>query len=98
MKEISELQQIEELSLNDKLLVKFSAPWCGPCRQLQPIIDSLTDLNIAEVNIDEAQDLAAELNIKSVPTMILFENSKEKSRILGFKTKNEIENFYKGEL
>ncbi len=79
---------------------KFSAPWCGPCRQLNPIIKSLKDdgYKIIDVNIDEEEEFSDKYNIKSVPTIMLTDDDGiEQRRLLGVKTKEEIINFIKGD-
>ena len=55
----------------NKGILYFSAPWCGPCQQLTPIIDSLSkDINIRKINVDYDTDLSQRYNVKSVPTLI----------------------------
>ena len=70
-------------------LIKFGAPWCGPCRQLAPIIDKLAEkfngtAIIGDVNVDNNQELAAQFSIRSVPTTIVFKDGEEVDRTLGF--------------
>ena len=69
-------------------LVKFSAPWCGPCRQLSPIIEKLAEdfdgkANICDLNIDDAQELAQQFAIRSIPTTVIFKDGVEVDRIIG---------------
>ena len=79
-----------------RVLYKFGAAWCGPCRQISPILDSLRaeGLNIIDVDIDEEQDLAQEYLIRSVPTLIMFENGKEVGRVIGSQSKEQIKDLY----
>ncbi len=78
-----------------RVLYKFGAAWCG-CRQINPILDSLKSegLNIIDIDIDKEQDLAQEYSIRSVPTLIMFENGKEVSRVVGFQSKEQIKDLY----
>ena len=64
------------------VLVDFWAPWCGPCKALGPTIDKLGDLYkgkavVAKVNIDDVPELAAEMEVSSIPTVKLFKGGKE---------------------
>jgi len=82
----------EDLNQEGKILVKFGAPWCGPCRMLAPIIESVSaeGYNVYDVNTDESEDLAIKYQIRSVPTSIVFENGKEVDRVIGAMTAQKI--------
>jgi len=76
-------------------LVDFNAPWCGPCRAQEPIIDQLSNeyngrALIAEMNVDENQQTALELGIQSIPTLALFRNGQELQRFVGLQSKNTL--------
>lgn len=78
-------------------LVQFSAEWCGPCRMLTPIISQLSeeyegkDINIMKVNVDENTELAQKFSVRSIPTVILFKETHEESRVLGMNPKTKYE-------
>lgn len=61
------------------VVVDFWAPWCGPCRALAPHLEAAAQkfdgkLRIAKYNVDEANEYAAKLGIRSIPTLIVYEN------------------------
>ena len=77
-----------------RIVVKFGATWCGPCKMITPVLDTLsterTDVTFAEIDMDECPELFSEKQIKSVPTMIYFQDGIEARRCVGVKGKGEI--------
>ena len=76
-------------------LMDFNAPWCAPCRTQEPILERLSiqyegKATISAMNVDENQDIAATLGIQSIPTMIIFKNSKEIQRFVGVQSENTL--------
>ena len=76
-------QQFKELVLSGKgrVLVDFSAVWCGPCRMLAPLVEQLaqeeeSQMSVYSVDVDACPDIAASFGISAVPTLILFEDGK----------------------
>lgn len=70
------------------VLADFWAPWCAPCRMVAPVVERIaTDLagrlKVAKVNTDETPELGNRFNVRGIPTLILFENGREKDRITG---------------
>jgi thioredoxin 1 len=77
-----------------RVLVDFWASWCGPCRMMAPVVEQLDedfgDLRVFKVNIDEEPTLAERYGVMSIPTLILFENGKEKARSVGLLPKEQL--------
>ena len=74
-------EKIIEASENKLIIVDFWAPWCGPCKQLTPILEKVVKKStekviLAKVNIDENQQIASQLRIQSIPTVFAFKNKK----------------------
>ncbi len=98
----------EEEVLNSDLLcvVDFWAPWCGPCKMLEPLISELTEeykekVKFVKLNVDENPVTAARYKIMSIPTLLFFKDKKIVDRIIGVYPKQEIakrlDNFLKDE-
>ena len=81
---------------NSTLFVQFSATWCGPCKALSNTIDQISEdieHTIYKMDIDNCHELCATLGIRSVPTLIRFENGKEIKRLTGNKSASELIEF-----
>ncbi len=107
--------QVIEASENKLIVVDFWAPWCGPCKQLTPILEKIISksgdkITLVKINIDENQQIAAQLRIQSIPTVYAFKDKQivnafqgviPESQIiefieksLGSKIKEDFTNFY----
>ena len=87
----------EEVINSDKTtIVDFYADWCGPCKMMSPVIDSIAEevssIKVGKLNVDEAQNIAASYNVMSIPTIIIFKNGKESKRFVGVTNKENILN------
>ena len=70
------------------ILVDFCAEWCGPCKQIAPILDQIAaempnQITIAKLNVDDYGDIAGRFNVMSIPTMLLFDKGEIKTKIVG---------------
>ena len=85
---ISDIDFNDIIANNKLVVVDFFATWCGPCRALSPYIDELATnhhhILFAKANIEETPIMANELDVKSLPCVIIFENGKEINRAVGF--------------
>jgi thioredoxin 1 len=78
-----------------KQILYFTASWCGPCRILGPIMESVKgQVNFSKLDVDVEQDLAVRYKVRSVPTLVLVENGVEKNRLVGVHQAPEILSFY----
>lgn len=80
---------------NGTVLVDFYADWCGPCRMMSPVVDEISNENtnakVGKVNCDEEMELAAEFEVMSIPTLIIFKNGEIVKTFVGVTPKEEIE-------
>ena len=95
------MTQIDEKEFEDlrskegKMLILFSADWCGPCKILKPQLDSLANeipgvFPFYSIDVNDSEKVTKEFGIRNIPTGIILENGEEKTRFLGAKPKDRI--------
>ena len=104
IKHITEAQfDAEVLQQKGIVLVDFYADWCGPCQMLGPILEEVADalgdrIKIVKVNVDEAQGLAQQYGVMSIPAVYLFDGGAKMSKFVGRKIKGRNHRFYRKRL
>jgi thioredoxin 1 len=76
---------------NDLILIDFWAEWCGPCKMVSPVLDSIsesTGLLVGKLNVDENPEKMQEYSVHSIPTMVLFKSGQPVKTIVGAKPKH----------
>jgi thioredoxin len=87
--------EVEIEQSSQPVLLDLWAPWCGPCLSLAPAIEQIASelagkVKVAKLNIDENPATTARFGVRSIPTMLLFKDGKERDRLVGLQSKSAI--------
>ena len=95
MIDVKTKEQYKELMEKERILIDFYADWCGPCKMMEPILEDVTNIEVARVNIDNFRTIAEKERILSIPTFKIFERGKVVKEKTGFMTREEFDEFIK---
>jgi thioredoxin 1 len=92
MIELTEQTFNEYINSQEKVLVDFWATWCEPCKAMVPILEDIHNetVTVAKVDVDKEMAVAKAQGIRSMPTLILYENGVETKRLIGAQPKNKV--------
>lgn len=82
---------------NSLELLKFHAPWCGPCKTMNPIVESVIsefeDIKLKGINVDEDPDSAVKYEVRNIPLLILLKNGEKVGSLIGLHSEEEVKAF-----
>ena len=97
MKLLTEKEFETAINANQKVILQFSAEWCGPCKTLSPMLEKqtehLSDVTIYKIDIADQTSLAKKFNVRSIPKLVLFVDGSLKKEAVGMMNESKLQNF-----
>lgn len=99
MATIATKENFSEVTAGPITIVDFWAPWCGPCKMVDPILEQLEPqfadkINFVKMNVDDNQELAEQFKVMSIPSLVVFKNGVAKEKITGVFHKEKLERYF----
>ncbi|MDY4812741.1 MAG: thioredoxin [Ruminococcus sp.] len=94
-----EMYQKEVMDTDKKVVIDFWADWCGPCKMMAPVVETVAsenpDVKVFKVNVDQEPRLADAFSISSIPTIVVIKDREIIGSVVGYQPKTEIEKLLK---
>lgn len=96
IKHLEKLEDFQNIIAKDRVLVDFYTDWCGPCQMLMPLIEELDkeeNIVVVKIDVDQFGEIAQQLHIMAVPTLLYFKDGKLVNRQSGYMPLNHLKEF-----